>query len=356
MSNNKWMLYGATGETGQKILEEALRRGHRPVLAGRSASKVRPLAEQHGLDWIAAGVDDAAAVRAAVGTVGLLLNAAGPFAATSPALMAGSLQTGANYLDIANEIAVFQAAAALQRQALDKQIVLMPGVGFGVVVSDALAHYVAAQVPGATDLEIALFPYNEGTSAGASRTGLEVMANGGRVQRQGRLVPWTLGAGGRRQRTPEGEQTVLPAPLGDLVAAANSTGIANITTLLAMPMSPMQARLVLPALSRLLAVPALRERMSRPRPAAGQAEAHPRPASPSQRHSYAWAKATDQNGHGAAAWLEAGEGYAFTAAAAVRAVEATLDKRPVGVVTPAQAFGLEFIQTIAGVRLYQAEN
>src|SRR6185369_9675975 len=104
------------------------RRGHRPVLAGRAASTVRPLAEQHNLDWIAASVDDAAALRAAVGTVGLLLNAAGPFAATGPALMASSLQAGANYLDIANEIAVFQAAAALQRQALDKQIALMPGV------------------------------------------------------------------------------------------------------------------------------------------------------------------------------------------------------------------------------------
>src|SRR5436309_8881291 len=103
MSNDRWMLYGATGETGQKIIDEALRRGHRPVLAGRSATKVRPLAEQHGLDWIAASVDDAAALRAAVGTVGLLLNAAGPFAATSPALMASSLQAGANYLDIANE-------------------------------------------------------------------------------------------------------------------------------------------------------------------------------------------------------------------------------------------------------------
>src|SRR6185369_11396804 len=117
--------------------------------------------------------------------------------------------------------------------------------------------------------------------------------------RQGRLVPWTLGAGGRRQRTPEGEQTVLPAPLGDLVAAANSTGIPNITTLLAMPMSPRQARLVLPGLSRLLAVPALRTWMSRPRSPVRPAGAGPRPASPSPRHSYAWAKATDQNGHAA---------------------------------------------------------
>jgi short subunit dehydrogenase-like uncharacterized protein len=355
MSNNKWMLYGPTGETGQMILAEALRRGHRPVLAGRSAPKVRALAEQHDLEWAAASLDDAATLRAAVGSVGLLLNAAGPFAATSPALMAAGLQAGVNYLDIANEMAVFQAAAALQRQARGKRIVLMPGVGFGVVVSDALAHYAAEQVPGATDLEIALFPYNDVTSAGARRTALEVMAHGGRVQRQGQLIPWTLGAGGRRQRTPEGEQTVLPAPLGDLVAAANSTGIPNITTLLAFPMSPMQARLILPVLRRVLAVPALRERMSRPNPAQ-PTEADHKSAAPAQRHSYAWAKATDRNGHGAAAWLEAGEGYAFTAVAAVRAVETTLDKRPVGVLTPAQAFGLEFIQTIAGVRLYQSEN
>ena len=31
----KWLLYGAYGYTGELIAEEAIARGHRPVLAGR---------------------------------------------------------------------------------------------------------------------------------------------------------------------------------------------------------------------------------------------------------------------------------------------------------------------------------
>jgi len=34
-SRSDWMLYGAYGRTGRQILDEALRRGHRPLLAGR---------------------------------------------------------------------------------------------------------------------------------------------------------------------------------------------------------------------------------------------------------------------------------------------------------------------------------
>ena len=39
-----WMIYGANGYTGELIAREAVRRGHKPVLAGRTATKVEPLA------------------------------------------------------------------------------------------------------------------------------------------------------------------------------------------------------------------------------------------------------------------------------------------------------------------------
>jgi len=37
LTATNWMLYGAYGTTGRLIVDEALRRGHRPVLAGRNA-------------------------------------------------------------------------------------------------------------------------------------------------------------------------------------------------------------------------------------------------------------------------------------------------------------------------------
>ena len=37
MSHTLWMIYGATGMTGTLIAEEAIHRGHQPLLVGRSA-------------------------------------------------------------------------------------------------------------------------------------------------------------------------------------------------------------------------------------------------------------------------------------------------------------------------------
>ena len=45
----EWMIYGANGYTGQLMVEEALKRGLRPVLAGRSRDSIEPIAKKYGL-------------------------------------------------------------------------------------------------------------------------------------------------------------------------------------------------------------------------------------------------------------------------------------------------------------------
>ena len=44
-----WMIYGANGYTGELIAREAVSHGLKPVLAGRTAAKVEPLAASLGL-------------------------------------------------------------------------------------------------------------------------------------------------------------------------------------------------------------------------------------------------------------------------------------------------------------------
>ncbi|KOS57396.1 hypothetical protein [Rhodococcus rhodochrous] len=46
----EWMIYGATGYTGELIAREAKQRGLTPVPAGRSAEKLRLLADELGLE------------------------------------------------------------------------------------------------------------------------------------------------------------------------------------------------------------------------------------------------------------------------------------------------------------------
>ena len=69
-----------------------------------------------------------------------------------------------------------------------------------------------------------------------------------------------------------------------------------------------------------------------------------------QGRSFVWARAEDAQGKSAEAWLETLEGYAFTAAAAVRAVEKTLELSPSGALTPSRAFGSDFVLEIPQTR------
>ena len=60
-TRSNWMLYGAYGSTGRLILDEALRRGHRPVLAGRDGAQLAALSRETGLSTVRLPLDDGAA-------------------------------------------------------------------------------------------------------------------------------------------------------------------------------------------------------------------------------------------------------------------------------------------------------
>ncbi len=150
-----WMLYGAAGYTGTLIAEHARRRGHQPVLAGRSEPAVTALAERLGLPGRELSLDDPAALSTALAGVDLVLNAAGPFLHTAAPLAEACLRAGVHYLDIGNELRVFTAVYGLDERARHAGITIMPGVGFGVIATNCLARYVSDTVGGAAILQIA---------------------------------------------------------------------------------------------------------------------------------------------------------------------------------------------------------
>jgi short subunit dehydrogenase-like uncharacterized protein len=89
-----WMLYGAAGHTGALIARHAHQRGHRPLLAGRSAPATAALAEDLDLPCLALALDDPAVLNAALADVDLVLNAAGPFLHMAVPLASSYLQDG----------------------------------------------------------------------------------------------------------------------------------------------------------------------------------------------------------------------------------------------------------------------
>ena len=75
MSHTTWMIYGATGTTGTLIAEAAIRRGHQPVLAGRSATSLAALGKRLGLPWKAVSLDQPDQLQRAVSEIDAVLNA-----------------------------------------------------------------------------------------------------------------------------------------------------------------------------------------------------------------------------------------------------------------------------------------
>ena len=348
MANDSWMIYGAYGYTGELIVEEALRRDHRPLLAGRSATKLKRVAGRFGLPSICVDLNDTRALTQAVAGVDLVLHAAGPFMFTAERMLRACLTAGTHYADITGEIRVFQTTFGYDALAKRRGVTLLSGAGFDVVPTDCLASYVAARLPEADSLELAFATFG-GASPGTLKTALEAAPGGGQARRAGKLVAQPQSQGIKRVRFPDGERSVLPIPWGDLETAYRSTGIPNITTYMAVPGTRRAtAPAVLALGQRLLGIPALRSILKRGVTTFVQG---PDRRTRETGRTYCWARASSSDAH-REAWLEGLEAYRFTAVAAVRCVEHILAEHPAGALTPSQAFGPDFVLEIEGTRRY----
>src|SRR5262249_9899118 len=100
MTDPTWMLYGAYGRTGCAILDEAMRRGHRPVLGGLDGAKLWAQGRATGRRTERLPLEDGRALRAALSRVRCVVLAAGPYHLTGPAMRAACLDAGCSYLDL----------------------------------------------------------------------------------------------------------------------------------------------------------------------------------------------------------------------------------------------------------------
>jgi short subunit dehydrogenase-like uncharacterized protein len=98
------VVFGATGYTGRLTAERLAEQGERPLLAGRSESRLRELAERHGdLEWRVADVDRPGSVGALLGPGDVLISTVGPFMRWGePALRAATAAAGI-YIDSTGE-------------------------------------------------------------------------------------------------------------------------------------------------------------------------------------------------------------------------------------------------------------
>jgi len=225
-----FLLYGANGYTAQLMLPLLQQYGLKPVLAGRAAEKIEPLAREYGLTYRIFDLADPVATRSALADMPLVLHCAGPFAHTARPMLEACLQTQTHYLDITGGIAVFELAASLDARAREQGITLLPGSGFDVVPTDCLAAFLHQQLPDATHLALAFANMGGGLSQGTARTMAEGLGDGGAMRRDGRIIPVPLGHRAMEVDFGGLRRFVMAIPWGDVATAYYTTGIPNIET------------------------------------------------------------------------------------------------------------------------------
>jgi saccharopine dehydrogenase (NAD+, L-lysine-forming) len=335
-----WMIYGANGYTGELVARLAVARGERPILAGRDASAVGALAAELGLEARSADLREVGSILHGVRAVA---HCAGPFRETSAAMVAACLDAGIHYADVTGEIEVFEEVFARHDDAVAAGVVLLPGIGFDVVPTDCLAATLAAALPSAITLELA-FVAGGGMSRGTAKTGLAGAAGGGRVRRGGQLVPVPAGQPRRRVPFPSGERAVAAIRWGDLVTAARSTGIGDITTYTVVPGGGRGAGLAsvlgwspVRALARWYVSTRIHG---------------PSPVTRASTRSEVWGEVRDAAGTTVTATLTGPNAYDLTADSVVRAISLLLAGTAVpGAHTPSSAFGAAYAGTLTGVTL-----
>ena len=191
-----WMIYGANGYTGRLCAHVAKDRHLSPVLAGRSAEQIRPLAQELGCEARVFDLGDPAAAAKNLAGVAAVLHCAGPFSATSRPMLAACQRAGAHYLDITGEIAVFEDIHSRSQEIRDAGIVAIPGVGFDVVPTDCLAAMLKRELASATHLKLAFMSRNGKLSPGTAKTMVEGLPEGGRIRENGRIVKVPSGVQG----------------------------------------------------------------------------------------------------------------------------------------------------------------
>jgi short subunit dehydrogenase-like uncharacterized protein len=230
MANDSFLLYGANGYTGTLIAKMSAGFGLKPILAGRRAEVLKPLAAAIGTDFKVFDLQDAKALDEALKGIPLVLHAAGPFKFTAKPMIEACIRAKTHYIDITGEIQVYELAKKFDAAAREAGIMLMPGVGFDVVPTDCMALFLKDRLPDATHLKLAFASLGGRLSHGTATTMALGAGEKSAVRLDGKITSVPLGHKGMWVDFGLKKLFVMTIPWGDISTAYSTTGIPNIET------------------------------------------------------------------------------------------------------------------------------
>jgi short subunit dehydrogenase-like uncharacterized protein len=340
-------VFGATGLSGRGVARELVDRGADVVLVGRDQNKLAAVSLSVGGSVGTRVVADLAELirLVQVEKPGVVVNAVGPYRATSLPLARACVAAGVHYLDQANELEPVRELLELDGEARRRGVTLVTGAGFGVLATEALVIELRSGHRAPARAMVAAVPAVRELGSSVLASAVDAIAYGGRRYRDGRLVRCRLGAQHEPIPIPDASpREALAVPTGELEAARRASDARDVVAYSSEVPSGRAVRTVMPAVSALLAVRPIRAAVHR---LIGRMRL--RPPVKAGDVSWAYARLEWTDGRGREAWLRTGEGYAFTArVAALSAGQLAEEATPPGAFTPGALFGADLARQAGG--------
>jgi short subunit dehydrogenase-like uncharacterized protein len=339
------LLYGANGYTAQLIIELMLKSNLKPILAGRTESKIKPIADKYNLSYRIFDLNNSTALNQAIADVEVVLHCAGPYIHTAKPMVEACIQNTTHYLDITGEIEVFEMLRQYDEAAKKAQIMVLPGCGFDVVPTDCLAKYLSHQMPDATHLSLGFASKGGGLSHGTAMTAIEGLGELGKVRENGQLVDRPIAH--KTQVLEFGKEFKsygITIPWGDVATAFYSTGIPNVEVFFGVPKSSIRFIQVQSKFNWLLKTNLVK---SLAKAYIKMVDAGPDEKTRSAAKAYVWGRVKNAKGEEIIAYLVTQETYTLTAITAVNIVQKVLNRNfKIGFQTPSNAYGADLIMEV----------
>ncbi|MFV0458802.1 MAG: saccharopine dehydrogenase family protein [Actinomycetales bacterium] len=195
------VVLGATGYTGRLAVDALLRRGIRPVVAGRKVDHISQVARDLGdLEARVADASDPDSVRQLVSSGDVLLTTVGPFDLFGHGVAEAAASAGAHYVDSTGEIGfIREVTRRWDSLARETGSTMVPAFGYDYVPGILAGALALAEAPEATALRVGYFatgdPLWKGLSQGTRTTVAEGLTLPTTVWRNGRFTDVRMAAG-----------------------------------------------------------------------------------------------------------------------------------------------------------------
>jgi len=172
------LIAGASGVFGRLLARELLETTEAHLLlAGRDSGRLNAtcsvLAAGNRIEPLALDLRDRSALAAAAAGCFAVACAAGPFQSLPRDLPAAAIRAGVHWLDIADDrdwVLGLLGNRALDEQASEAGLAVMPGASTVPALSGALVRWCCQRLPGATDARITLYMGNRNEKGVAALT------------------------------------------------------------------------------------------------------------------------------------------------------------------------------------------